>query len=70
MNGSGVFGPGANDAAATARGAGGPASAAGAQGDEDEEHRTPGYLKQFEHFGDGRTVAPSVIGAEPTWNDR
>lgn len=69
-NGSGVFGAGANDAAATARGAGGPASAAGAQGDEDEEHRTPGYLKQFEHFGDGRTVAPSVIGAEPTWNDR
>lgn len=69
-NGSGVFGAGANDAAATARGAGGPASTAGAQGDEDEEHRTPGYLKQFEHFGDGRTVAPSVIGAEPAWNDR
>ena len=33
---------------------------------EDDEHETPDYLKQFEHFADGRTVAPSVIGADPT----
>ncbi len=43
------------------------APAAGARGQaEDDEHETPDYLKQFEHFADGRTVAPSVIGADPT----
>ncbi|MFI8569138.1 PPE domain-containing protein [Rhodococcus sp. NPDC078407] len=45
-------------------GAGAPASSARTQ-DEDDEHETPDYLKQFEHFADGRTVAPSVIGADP-----
>ncbi|KQU54007.1 hypothetical protein ASG84_23515 [Rhodococcus sp. Leaf278] len=45
-------------------GAGAPAS--GTRGQvEDDEHETPDYLKQFEHFADGRTVAPSVIGADP-----
>ena len=41
--------------------AGAPASGARGQA-EDDEHETPDYLKQFEHFADGRTVAPSVIG--------
>ncbi len=27
--------------------------------------RPPDYLKNFEHFSDGRTVIPSVIGANP-----
>lgn len=31
--------------------------------DEDEqEHETPDYLRNFEHFADGRTIAPPVIG--------
>ncbi|MFC9786860.1 PPE domain-containing protein [Rhodococcus sp. NPDC127528] len=34
-------------------------------GQDDEEHRTPDYLKGLEHFGDGRVVIPSVIGADP-----
>lgn len=45
-----------------------PASAVGGgrgPGGDDEEHRTPGHLKTFEHFEDGRVVIPSVIGAEP-----
>ncbi|MDI9893418.1 PPE domain-containing protein [Rhodococcus sp. IEGM 1381] len=45
-------------------GAGAPASGTRGQA-EDDEHETPDYLKQFEHFADGRTVAPSVIGADP-----
>ncbi|MFM1731418.1 PPE domain-containing protein [Prescottella soli] len=33
--------------------------------DTDEGDRaTPGYLRKFEHFADGRTVIPSVIGAD------
>lgn len=33
--------------------------------DADEADRaTPGYLRNFEHFTDGRTVIPSVIGAD------
>ena len=44
--------------------AGAPASGTRGQA-EDDEHETPDYLKQFEHFADGRTVAPSVIGADP-----
>ncbi|BAH52162.1 PPE family protein [Rhodococcus opacus] len=39
------------------------AGAAGAQ--DDDERETPDYLKNFEHFSDGRTVIPSVIGANP-----
>ncbi|TQF74784.1 PPE domain-containing protein [Rhodococcus spelaei] len=34
-------------------------------GQDDEEHRTPDYLKGLEHFSDGRVVIPSVIGADP-----
>ncbi|MDV8021400.1 PPE domain-containing protein [Rhodococcus sp. IEGM 1330] len=45
--------------------AGAPASGTRGQA-EDDEHETPDYLKQFEHFADGRTVAPSVIGADTT----
>lgn len=48
--------------------AGAPASGTRGQA-EDDEHQTPDYLKQFEHFSDGRTVAPSVIGADPTVPD-
>lgn len=48
--------------------AGAPASGTRGQA-EDDEHQTPDYLKQFEHFADGRTVAPSVIGADPTVPD-
>ncbi|WP_201265233.1 PPE domain-containing protein [Rhodococcus sp. P1Y] len=60
------------DGAAAARGGHGGAPMGGSQaaGSDDDEHETPGYLKQFEHFADGRTVAPSVIGADPSWNDR
>ncbi|OZC88923.1 hypothetical protein CH254_11960 [Rhodococcus sp. 06-412-2C] len=77
--GSTLFGPGqsspanafgaptAADGALAQRGTGGAgAPASGTRGQaEDDEHETPDYLKQFEHFADGRTVAPSVIGADP-----
>jgi len=63
-----------SDGGAAARGAHGGVPVGGSQagqvGQDEDEHETPGYLKQFEHFADGRTVAPSVIGADPTWNDR
>ncbi|WP_338887544.1 PPE domain-containing protein [Rhodococcus sovatensis] len=67
-----LFGGSQPDPAAAARGAHGGAPMGGNQsgGSDDDEHETPGYLRQFEHFADGRTVAPSVIGAEPAWNDR
>jgi len=32
-------------------------------GQDDEEHDIPDYLKDLEHFSDGRVVAPPVIGA-------
>ncbi|AOW93806.1 hypothetical protein BFN03_17225 [Rhodococcus sp. WMMA185] len=32
---------------------------------DDDERDTPDYLRNFEHFSDGRTVIPSVIGANP-----
>ncbi|MEV0947112.1 PPE domain-containing protein [Rhodococcus sp. NPDC049939] len=32
---------------------------------QDDERDTPDYLRNFEHFSDGRTVIPSVIGANP-----
>ncbi|MGF7124858.1 PPE domain-containing protein [Rhodococcus sp. AG1013] len=68
-------GPGSIDAAradasaaAAARGTamgGAPMGAhRGALASDEAEHATPGYLKQFEHFADGRTVIPSVIGAD------
>ena len=37
---------------------------ANAEGEDDTKHETPEYLKNFEHFTDGRTVIPSVIGGE------
>lgn len=55
-------------AAATARNqaaAGAPAMAPrGAADADDPAHNTPDYLRSFEHFTDGRTVIPSVIGAD------
>lgn len=49
-----------------ARTAGGSAPIAGgrhaAQSEDETEHDTSDYLKHFEHFADGRTVIPSVIG--------
>ncbi|GCE38079.1 PPE family protein [Rhodococcus sp. USK10] len=59
-----------NPAAAARGGTGnGPMSVgrgAGAAGSQDDDEReTPDYLKNFEHFSDGRTVIPSVIGANP-----
>ncbi|MDI9902138.1 PPE domain-containing protein [Rhodococcus sp. IEGM 1409] len=49
-----------------ARTAGGSAPIAGgrhaAQSEDETERGTPDYLKHFEHFADGRTVIPSVIG--------
>lgn len=67
-----LLGGSPTDAAATSRGGPGGAPMGGthASGGDDDEHETPGYLRQFEHFSDGRTVAPSVIGADPSWNDR
>lgn len=56
------------DAAATpARGGqvGTPVTGAARGNDGDERHHTPDYLRGFEHFGDGRVVIPSVIGADP-----
>ncbi|MFE3291782.1 PPE domain-containing protein [Rhodococcus sp. NPDC059234] len=56
----------ADPAAATTRaGQLGSAATGRGIGQDDEEHRTPDYLKGFEHFGDGRVVIPSVIGADP-----
>ncbi|EME19761.1 PPE domain-containing protein [Rhodococcus triatomae] len=43
---------------------GAPLGSGGAHAAEDEERRTPGYLKSFEHFEDGRVVIPSVIGGD------
>ncbi|OZE94362.1 PPE family protein [Rhodococcus sp. 15-2388-1-1a] len=69
QSGPTAFGPPASaDGGLAQRGtgaAGAPASGTRGQA-EDDEHETPDYLKQFEHFADGRTVAPSVIGADPT----
>ncbi|KAA0922952.1 MULTISPECIES: PPE domain-containing protein [Rhodococcus] len=69
QSGPSAFGaPTSADAGLAQRGtgaAGAPASGTRGQA-EDDEHETPDYLKQFEHFSDGRTVAPSVIGADPT----
>jgi PPE-repeat protein len=47
----------------------GAAPASGTRTQDDDERDTPEYLKQFEHFADGRTVAPSVIGADPALPD-
>ena len=35
------------------------------RGEEDQEHPTKYLEKTDDHWGDGRTVAPPVIGAEP-----
>lgn len=71
MSGAGMQGvTGADGALARGAHAGAPITGAHPSGDSEDEHETPGYLKQFEHFADGRTVAPSVIGADPSWNDR
>ncbi|HEY0639843.1 MAG TPA: hypothetical protein VGD67_19535, partial [Pseudonocardiaceae bacterium] len=48
-------------------GAGGlPVGGAGAQGEEDREHKRPSYLVESEDvWGDGSLVAPPVIGEAP-----
>ncbi|MFZ2173250.1 MAG: PPE domain-containing protein [Rhodococcus sp. (in: high G+C Gram-positive bacteria)] len=50
-----------------ARGATGTGPVMGGRGatSQDDERETPDYLKNFEHFSDGRTVIPSVIGGNP-----
>jgi len=75
----GTSGVGAAGESLGPRGVGGTAgtSAAGARGDsgagagtgrgngqDDDEHDIPDYLKNLEHFTDGRVVAPPVIGAD------
>lgn len=51
--------------------AGAPAGAPrGAVDADDSEHSTPDYLRRFKHFTDGRTVIPSVIGADPDEDGR
>jgi hypothetical protein len=58
--------PGAAGAAGRGGGVQGPAGAGGrrADGEEDEEHYTPGYLIEADDvFGDDdRKVSPTVIG--------
>ncbi len=49
------------------RGSGGLGAGTGAgrsNGQDDDEHEIPDYLKDLEHFTDGRVVAPPVIGAD------
>ncbi|MGZ4517569.1 MAG: hypothetical protein ACXVXN_06560 [Mycobacteriaceae bacterium] len=57
-----------SDSAAT-RGRGGVGSGMGTgaglgNSDDDQEHEIPDYLKDLEHFSDGRVVAPPVIGVD------
>jgi hypothetical protein len=68
----GGFGPGGSAGAAGAGagrgvGVGGvPLAGAGAQGDEDREHKRPSFLVESEDvWGDGTLVAPPVIGEAP-----
>lgn len=61
----------AGGAARNAPLAGAPAGTPRGTADTDEtEHGTPGFLRRFEHFSDGRTVIPSVIGADPDEDGR
>ena len=79
LSAGGTSGVGAAGESLGPRGVGGTAgtSAAGARGDsgagagtgrgngqDDDEHDIPDYLKNLEHFTDGRVVAPPVIGAD------
>jgi len=79
LSAGGTSGVGAAGESLGARGVGGTAgtSAAGARGgsgagagtgrgngQDDDEHDIPDYLKDLEHFTDGRVVAPPVIGAD------
>ena len=69
MPGEGAFGRGGGGAGGARGGAGmgGPMGGAGANGDEDDEHRTPGYLLETDDvFGDARMVSPAVIGEDPS----
>ncbi|MFD4294632.1 PPE domain-containing protein [Rhodococcus sp. NPDC058505] len=59
-----VAAPAAGDAAARTGPVGAPVGAGTGRATDDEEHRTPDYLKSFEHFDDGRLVIPSVIGGD------
>ena len=60
----------AGSSATGGRGGAGLGAGAGAgrsNGQDDDEHEIPDYLKDLEHFTDGRVVAPPVIGADDTW---
>lgn len=65
--GEGAAGRGGAGAGAGRGGAGGfPLGGAGAQGEEDKEHKRPSYLVESEDvWGDGTLVAPPVIGEAP-----
>ncbi|WP_305093386.1 PPE domain-containing protein [Prescottella sp. R16] len=64
------------DTAAATRSAAGPVGGApagahrGATESDEIERATPAYLRSFEHFEDGRTVIPSVIGGDPLGDGR
>ena len=51
-------------ASVRAGGLGAPLTSGQGQASDEEERQTPGYLKNFEHFDDGRVVIPSVIGGD------
>ncbi len=61
-------GGGMDPSAATRAASSGPMMGnRGLHGEDDEQDReTPDYLKNFEHFADGRTAIPAVIGADPS----
>jgi len=65
--GSRGAGGGAGSASTGGRGGGGSGmGAGGGRGNrqDEDEHEIPDYLKDREHFSDGRVVAPAVIGAD------
>jgi hypothetical protein len=71
MPGEGMVGRGGAGAGARGgAGMGGGPMGGGAQGDEDDEHRTPGYLLETtDVFGDARMVSPAVIGDDSNFDD-
>jgi PPE-repeat protein len=71
--GQSTFGSTRVDPAAAARGSGmGPLAGTRGPGfdDDEDEHETPDYLRNVEHFEDGRMVVPAVLGADPDMESR
>ncbi len=60
----GVGGTAGTSAAGARGGSGAGAGTGRGNGQDDDEHDIPDYLKDLEHFTDGRVVAPPVIGAD------